>query len=212
MTRVTCQISISLDGYVAGPDQTLDEPLGKGGERLHQWAFQTEGWRKSHGLEGGERNVDSEIAAKSLDNLGAFVMGRKMFGGGEGPHDESWRGWWGEDPVYHAPVYVLTHHPREPLEMEGGTTFHFVTDGFESALEQARAAAGDKDVGVAGGASTVNQALAAGALDEVHLHVVPITLGAGERLFEGVGDVELKPAEVVASPAVTHIRYQRCPG
>ena len=208
MTRVTAQISISLDGYVAGPDQTADEPLGKGGERLHEWAFQTEGWRRQHGIAGGERNADSEVAAKNLDGLGAFVMGRKMFAG-EGPWDESWRGWWGENPPYHAPVYVLTHHPREPLEMEGGTTFHFVNDGFESALEQARAAAGEQDVGIAGGANTVNQALAAGALDELFLHVIPITLGAGERLFEGVGDVELAPAEVIASPAVTHIRYER---
>ena len=208
MTRVTAQISISLDGYIAGPDQTLDEPLGKGGLRLHEWALQSEGWRRQHGLEGGERNVDSDVAAKNLDGLGAFVMGRKMFAG-EGPWDESWRGWWGENPPYHAPVYVLTHHRRGPLEMEGGTTFHFVNDGFESALEQARAAAGEQDVGIAGGANTVNQALAAGALDELFLHVIPITLGAGQRLFEGVGDVELAPAEVVDSPAVTHIRYQR---
>jgi dihydrofolate reductase len=160
MSKVTCQISISIDGYVAGPDQSLDDPLGKGGERLHEWAIQTEGWRASHGIEGGERNVDSEVAGKMLDGIGAFVMGRKMFGGGPGGWDESWRGWWGEDPPFHAPVYVLTHHPREPVEMQGGTTFHFVTDGLESALEQARAAAGAKDVGIAGGASTVNQALA----------------------------------------------------
>ena len=209
MSRVTSQISISVDGYAAGPDQSLEDPLGKGGERLHEWAIQTEGWRASHGIEGGERNVDSEVASKMLDGVGAFVMGRKMFGGGPGGWDESWRGWWGEDPPFHAPVYVLTHHAREPVEMEGGTTFHFVTDGLASALEQARAAAGEQDVAIAGGASTVNQALAAGALDELHLHVVPIVLGAGERLFEGVGDVELKPAEVVASPAVTHIRYER---
>jgi len=207
MSRVTCQISISVDGYAAGPDQTTENPLGEGGERLHEWAIQTEGWRRSHGIEGGERNVDSEVAARMLEGVGAFVMGRKMFAG-EGPWDESWRGWWGEDPPFHAPVYVLTHHPREPLEMEGGTTFHFVNDGLESALEQARAAAGEQDVAIAGGASTVNQALAAGALDELYLHVVPITLGAGERLFEGVGDVELEPVKVVSSPAVTHVRYR----
>jgi dihydrofolate reductase len=200
MSRVTAQISISLDGYIAGPSQTPEDPLGQGGERLHEWAFPPEGQRQSP--------VDSEVAAKSLDGLGAFVMGRKMFAG-EDPWDESWRGWWGENPPYHAPVYVLTHHRREPLEMEGGTTFHFVNDGFEPALERARAAAGDQDVGIAGGANTLNQALAAGALDELFLHVVPITLGAGERLFEGVGDVELAPAEVIASPAVTHIRYER---
>jgi dihydrofolate reductase len=209
MSQVTCQISISLDGYVAGPDQSVEDPLGKGGERLHDWVIRTEGWRASHGYEGGERSVDSEVAGKLMDGVGAHVMGRNMFGGGPGEWDESWRGWWGEDPPFHAPVYVLTHHPREPLEMEGGTTFHFVTDGLESALEQARAAAGDQDVAIAGGASVVNQALAAGALDELYLHVVPLVLGAGERLFEDVGDVELAPVDVIASPAVTHIRYER---
>jgi len=208
MSRVTCQISISLDGYVAGPNQSVEHPIGEGGMRLHEWAFQTAGWREAHGMTGGERNVDHDVAATMMDGIGAFVMGRKMFGGGDGAWDESWRGWWGEDPPYHAPVYVLTHHPREPLEMQGGTTFHFVTDGLASALEQARAAAGEQDVSIAGGASTVNQALAAGALDELYLHVAPILLHAGERLFEGVGDLELEPAEVVASPAVTHVRYR----
>jgi len=208
MSRVTCQISISLDGYVAGPNQSVEHPIGEGGMRLHEWAFQTAGWREAHGMTGGERNVDNDVAATMMDGIGAFVMGRKMFGGGDGAWDESWRGWWGEDPPYHAPVYVLTHHPREPLEMQGGTTFHFVTDGLASALERARAAAGEQDVSIAGGASTVNQALAAGALDELYLHVAPILLHAGERLFEGVGDLELEPAEVVASPAVTHVRYR----
>ena len=139
---------------------------------------------------------------------GAYIMGRKMFGGGDGPWDESWRGWWGEDPPYHAPVFVLTHHAREPLEMEGGTTFHFVTDGIESALEQARAAAGERPVAVAGGASAVRQYLAAGLLDELYLHVAPVVLGAGERLLEDVGDPVLEPVEVIASPVVTHIRYR----
>jgi dihydrofolate reductase len=209
MSRVTCQISISIDGYAAGPDQSTENPLGVGGERLHDWVIKTEGWRASHGYDGGERSQDSDLAARMLDGVGAHVMGRNMFAGaGAGPWDESWRGWWGDEPPFHAPVYVLTHHPREPLEMQGGTTFHFVNDGLESALEQARAAAGEQDVAIAGGASTINQALAADALDELHLHVVPITLGAGERLFEGVGDVELTPAEVIASPAVTHIRYE----
>ena len=206
MTRVTCQISISVDGYVAGPNQSKEDPLGKGGERLHDWIIQTEGWRKLHGLEGGVHNVDSEIAAKLPEGVGAHVMGRNMFAGA-GPWDESWRGWWGEDPPFHAPVFVLTHNVREPLEMQGGTTFHFV-EGFASALEQARAAAGEQDVAISGGASTINQALAAKALDELYLHVVPITLGGGERLFEDVGDVELEPVEVVASPAVTHVRYR----
>jgi dihydrofolate reductase len=208
MTRITCQISISLDGYVAGPNQSMEHPIGEGGMRLHEWAIQTAGWREAHGMTGGERNVDHDVAATMMDGIGAFVMGRKMFGGGDGAWDGSWRGWWGEDPPYHAPVYVLTHHPREPLEMQGGTTFHFVTDGLASALEQARAAAGERDVSIAGGGSTVNQALAAGALDELYLHVAPILLHAGERLFEGVGDLELEPAEVVASPAVTHVRYR----
>ena len=135
-------------------------------------------------------------------------MGRKMFGGGDGPWDEKWRGWWGEDPPFHVPVFVLTHHPREPLPMEGGTTFTFVTDGIESALEQARTAAGDKDVMIAGGASAVQQYLAAGLLDELYLHIVPILLGAGERLLEGVGDPSLEPVKVIASPAVTHVKYR----
>ena len=197
MSRVTCQISISLDGFVAGPDQSLDDPIGKGGMRLHEWAI------------GAEQDpVDAEIRARMLENDGAYVMGRNMFGADRGPHDESWRGWWGEEPPYHAPVYVLTHHPREPLEMQGGTTFHFVTDGIEAAVARAKEAAGDKHVAIAGGASTVNQALRAGLLDEIHLHVSPVTLGAGERLFADVGELDLKPIEVVASPAATHVRYE----
>jgi dihydrofolate reductase len=208
MSRVTCQISMSLDGFVAGPNQSLENPIGEGGMRLHVWAFPTEGWRAQHGEAGGEASVDSEVAAKWSDGVGAFVMGRKMFGGGDGPWDRSWRGWWGEDPPYHAPVYVLTHQEREPLEMEGGTTFHFVTDGIESALASAREAAGDRDVAIAGGSSTVQQYLAAGHLDELHIHLVPIVLGAGERLLDGVGDPRLEPVEVVPSPVVTHIRYR----
>jgi dihydrofolate reductase len=208
MSNVTSQISVSLDGYVAGPNQTLETPLGEGGERLHEWVIATAGWRASHGLEGGEDSVDSEIAAQLPVNNGAYVMGRNMFTAGRGEWDLSWRGWWGEDPPFHTPVYVLTHHPREPLAMEGGTTFHFVTDGIESALEQARAAAGEKDVAIAGGASTVNQYLAAGLLDELYLHIVPVVLGGGERLLAGVGDPELEPVEVIGSPAVTHVRYR----
>jgi dihydrofolate reductase len=208
MSQVTCQISISLDGFVAGPNQSLDDPIGEGGMRLHQWAFATEGWRERHGGAGGDRSVDSEVAERVMQGIGAYVMGRKMFGGGDGPWNPEWRGWWGEDPPYHTPVYVLTHHEREPLEMQGGTTFHFVTDGIESALEQARAAAGDRDVSIAGGASTVQQYLAAGLLDELFLHVVPVVLGAGERLLENVGDPRLEPVEVIESPAVTHVRYR----
>lgn len=208
MGRVTSQLSISLDGYVAGPDQSMDNPIGVGGMRLHQWALATDTWREQHGQEGGERSVDSEIAQDVMSGLGAFIMGRKMFGGGDGPWDESWRGWWGEDPPYHAPVYVLTHHAREPLVMEGGTTFFFVTDGIEAALDAAQAAAGDLDVGIAGGASAVQQYLRAGLLDELYLHIAPVLLGAGERLLEDVGDPVLEPVQVIASPRATHVRYR----
>jgi len=209
MSSVTCQISISLDGFVAGPDQSAEDPIGVGGMRLHDWVFATDTWRAQHGQEGGEHNTDAEIVARMMAGVGAHVMGRNMFGGGTGlPWDESWRGWWGEDPPFHNPVFVLTHHPREPLVMEGGTTFTFVTEGFDAALEQARAAAGGQEVAIAGGASTVRQALAARALDELHLHIVPILLGRGERIFDDVGDPVLEPVEVVASPAVTHVRYR----
>ncbi|MCW3001907.1 MAG: bifunctional deaminase-reductase domain protein [Conexibacter sp.] len=199
---------MSLDGFVAGPDQSVDDPIGKGGMRLHQWVFGTDSWREQHGLEGGERTPDAQVADEVAQGVGAHIMGRKMFGGGDGPWDETWTGWWGEDPPFHAPVFVLTHHPREPLAMQGGTTFTFVTDGIGSALEQARAAAGDQDVAIAGGASAVQQYLRAGMLDELHLHIVPIILGAGERLLEDVGDPKLEPVEVVASPAVTHVKYR----
>jgi dihydrofolate reductase len=208
MSQVTCQISVSLDGFVAGPDQSVENPLGEGGERLHEWAIATAAWREHHARGGGEDSADSKVVEEVMQGVGAFVMGRRMFGGGDGPWDESWRGWWGEDPPFHAPVFVLTHHPREPLVMQGGTTFAFVTDGIESALERARAAAGDQDVAIAGGASAVQQYLAAGLLDELHLHVVPVLLGAGERLLDGVGDPTLRPIDVVASPAVTHVKYR----
>ena len=208
MSSVTCHVSISLDGFVAGPNQSVDNPLGEGGMRLHQWAFATDTWRSRHGVRGGARNADAEVLDELDQNVGAFVMGRKMFGGGDGPWDPSWTGWWGDDPPYHAPVFVVTHHVRDPLPMEGGTTFTFVIDGIESALDQARASAGDKDVAIAGGAHTVQQFLAAGLLDELFLHVVPTLLGAGERLLENVGQPELEPVEVVASPAATHVKYR----
>jgi dihydrofolate reductase len=208
MDTVTCNISVSLDGYVAGPNQTLQDPLGEGGERLHEWALATEGWRAQHGREGGLRNADSEVIEEVGQGVGAYIMGRRMFGGGDGPWDETWRGWWGDDPPFHAPVLVLTHHPRQPLPMEGGTTFTFVTDGIESALEQARTAAAGADVAIAGGASTVQQFLRAGLLDELYLHIVPIVLGAGERLLQDVGNPTLEPVKVVASSAVTHVRYR----
>lgn len=205
---VTCQISISIDGFVAGPNQSLEDPIGQGGLRLHEWVFATDSWRAQHGQSGGDRSPDAEVVDDMVRGVGAYIMGRKMFGGGAGAWDETWPGWWGDDPPFHAPVFVLTHHPREPLVMEGGTTFTFVTDGVESALGQARAAAGDRDVAIAGGASTVQQYLAAGWLEELYLHIVPVVLGAGERLLDNVGDLVLEPVKVVASPRVTHIRYR----
>jgi dihydrofolate reductase len=208
MNSVIAQLSVSLDGYIAGPNQSIDNPIGEGGMRLHEWAFQTDSWRRQHGLEGGDPTADAQVAEEVATGLGAYVMGRKMFGGGDGPWDETWTGWWGEDPPYHAPVFVLTNHPRDPLPMQGGTTFHFVTDGIESALAQARAAAGDHDVQISGGASTVRQYLAAGLLDEMYLHIVPIVLGAGERLLEDIGDPTLEIVKVVASPAATHVKYR----
>jgi dihydrofolate reductase len=208
MSKTTCHISISLDGFVAGPDQSIDNPLGVGGLRLHQWAFANDEWRARHGDEGGERSADSDVIADVVRNIGAYVMGRNMFDHGRGEWDPEWRGWWGEDPPFHTPVFVLTHHPREPLTMDGGTTFEFVTDGVASALERAQAVAADRDVSVAGGAQTVQQFLAGGLLDELYLHIVPVLLGAGERLLEDVGDPRLEPVEVVASPGVTHVRYR----
>jgi dihydrofolate reductase len=208
MSQVTAQISISLDGFVAGPNQSLENPIGENGLRLHQWVFETASWRREHGLDGGEANADSDLVDGLVKDVGAYIMGRGMFGGGRGPWDESWSGWWGDDPPFHVPVFVLTHHPRRPLALRGGTTFTFVTDGIEAALDRARAAAGAKQVTIAGGARAVQQYLAAGLLDELYLHVVPVVLGAGERLLEHVGDPRLTPVEVVHSPAVTHIRYR----
>ena len=208
MSSVTSQISISLDGFLAGPDQSFEDPLGKGGMRLHEWALATVSWREQHGREGGESGADSAVIEEAVEGVGAYVMGRNMFGGGEGSWDESWTGWWGENPPFHAPVFVLTHHAREPLSMQGGTTFTFITDGIRSALEQARAAAGEGNVAIAGGASAVQQYLAAGMLDELYLHIVPVILGAGERLLENVGQPTLEPVKVVASPNVTHVKYR----
>jgi dihydrofolate reductase len=208
VSKVRCQITVSADGFVAGPNQSVENPLGEGGERIHEWMFKTAAWRESHGEEGGERTPDSDVVDEVRAGVGAYIMGRRMFGGGDGEWDESWTGWWGDNPPYHVPVYVLTHHERESLPMEGGTTFHFVTGGIESALEQARAAAGEKDVEIAGGASTVNQYLAAGLLDELYLHIAPLVLGAGERLLENVGTPVFEPVKVVASPQVTHIKYR----
>jgi dihydrofolate reductase len=211
MSKVRADITMSLDGYAAGPDPDLEDPLGKGGERMHEWALGAQSWRESHGLEGGERNADSDLIEEGVRATGAVVMGRKMFSGGSGAweQDPMARGWWGDDPPFHAPVFVLTHHEREPLPMEGGTTFNFVTDGIESAIEQARAAAGEQDVLVAGGASAVQQAIAAGLLDELQVHVAPVFLGGGTRLFDGIAaDVGLELTRVIDSPKVTHLRYR----
>ena len=209
MTKIRANLAVSLDGFAAGPNQSEEHPLGEGGERLHEWVLPTESWRRQHGKEGGEKGPDDDMAGKWGQGVGAYIMGRKMFGPpGGGEWDETWRGWWGEDPPYHVPVFVVTHHAREPLSMEGGTTFHFVTNGIESALEQARAAAGDQDVKIIGGANVLQQYLAAGLLDELQLHIAPVVLGAGERLLEDVGDPTLEPIDVVASPAATHVTYR----
>ncbi len=205
---ITSHIAMSLDGYVAGPNQSLENPVGEGGTSLHEWLFVTETWRAQQNLTGGESNADAEVVDEVVQNVGAYIMGRNMFGPGRGDWDADWTGWWGEDPPFHVPVFVLTHHRREPVTMKGGTTFTFVTDGVASALAQARAAAGDLNVSIAGGASTIAQFLAAGLLDELYLHIVPVILGAGERLFDGAGRPTLEPIKVVASPAVTHIKYR----
>jgi dihydrofolate reductase len=212
MGVVKFDIAISLDGFLAGPNARFEEPLGDAGENVHEWMFQTASWQEAHGGDpGGASGRDDEIVRESSANTGAYLMGRQMFGGGDGDWgDGSWKGWWGDDPPYHVPVYVLTHHPREPEPMEGGTTFHFVTDGIESALEQARAAAGDGDVQIAGGADVVQQYLKAGVVDEFQVHIAPIFLGGGVRLFDGLGNDEIKIEVVraVESPLVTHIKYR----
>jgi dihydrofolate reductase len=212
MARLRCEISMSLDGFVAGPNPSLEEPLGAGGDLLHEWAFAAASWRESHGLSGGEANADSEVLEESTGSTGAVVMGRRMFSGGQGPWEPDPRadGWWGDDPPFHVPVFVLTHHARETLAMEGGTSFNFVTDGIEAALEQARAAAGDKDVLLAGGASVVQQYLKAGLLNELQIHVAPVLLGDGTSLFDrlGIDAVGLETTRVIAAPSVTHLRFR----
>ena len=210
MSKLRFQLAVSLDGYVAGPDQSEENPLGVGGMGLHEWVVVLEAWRKPHGLEGGEVNASSPVVEELQSNVGATVMGRNMFGGGPGPwsEDPPWNGWWGNNPPFHVPVFVLTHHPREPLEMEGGTTFNFVTDGIESALEQAKRAAEGQDVLLGGGANVVQQYLAAGLVDEFELHVVPILLGDGERLLENVGNLKVEQVRAIEAPGVTHVKYR----
>jgi dihydrofolate reductase len=211
VSKLRLKISMSLDGFVAGPSQSVDNPLGIGGMRLHEWAFALEKWREQHGLEGGETNASSRVVEESLANIGATVMGRNMFGGHPGPWDPKnpWNGWWGTNPPYHHPVFVLTHHKREPLKLEGGTTFTFVTNGIEAALEQARRAAGGKDVSLAGGAKAAQEYLAAGLVDEMEISLVPTLLGSGERLFNSLGDDlhGLELVRTVAAPEVTHLKF-----
>jgi len=209
MGKLRFDISVSVDGYVAGPDQSLHEPLGVGGEDLHQWIVGLEAWRRPHGLEGGDVNVSTSVVDESQANVGAFIMGRNMFGGGPGPwRDPAWTGWWGEDPPFHAPVFVLTHHAREPLEMKGGTTFFFVTDGPRTALDQAVRVAGGRDVAVSGGANVAQQYFAAGLIDEFELHVAPILLGGGTRLFGNLEGLRIEQVRVIEAPGVTHIKYR----
>jgi dihydrofolate reductase len=210
MARVRFQISMSLDGFVAGPNQSEENPLGEGGMRLHEWIVGLAAWRTSHGLEGGEVNASSEIVEASLENVGASVMGRNMFGG-RGPWgDDPWDGWWGDDPPFHMPVFIVTHHAREPVVKRAGTTFTFVTNGIEPALERAREAAGAKDVALAGGASVAQQYLRAGLIDEMTIHLVPVLLGAGARLFDDLdgAHVGLECVRAIAAPGVTHLTYR----
>jgi len=212
MSRLRFTISMSLDGFVAGPSQSVENPIGIGGMALHDWVFPLAIWREPHGLEDGIVDESTPVVAERLENIGATVMGRNMFGGGPGPWgDEPWNGWWGDDPPFHHPVFVLTHHPREPLVLEGGTTFTFVGDGIESALEQAREAAAGKDVSLAGGAEAARQYLAADLVDVMEISLAPVFLGAGERLFEGLGQgrPELAHTRTVAAPGVTHLRFER---
>ena len=213
MSKLRLKISMSLDGFVAGPNQSVENPLGIGGMRIHEWAFALEAWRAQHGLEGGEVNESAQVMKESVENLGATIMGRNMFGGHPGPWDPNkpWNGWWGEDPPYHHPVFVLTHHPRETLVLEGGNSFTFVTDGIESALEQAQRAARGKDVSLAGGAKAAQQYLKADLVDEMELSIAPTLLGSGERLFEGLGDNlhGLRLVRTVAAPDVIHLKFAR---
>jgi dihydrofolate reductase len=210
MSKVRVHIATSADGYVAGPNQSQENPLGEGGENLHDWMLVLKAWREPHGREGGEVNLNSEILEEANSNVGAEIMGRGKFGPPEGGPwgDDPWQGWWGDEPPFHKPVFVLTHHEREPLTLSD-TTFTFVTDGIESALEQARNAADGKDVYIGGGADVINQYLAAGLVDEIEVHVSPLLLGGGERLFDGVGpDLKLEQLRAVEAPGVTHLKYR----
>ncbi len=210
MGKVVLDISSSLDGFVAGPNPSRELPLGEGGERLHEWVVALASWRERHDKSGGATDADDEVVAERLAGTGAILMGRRMFSGGEGPWegDSKAGSWWGDEPPFGVPVFVLTHHPREPLT-KGDTTFTFVTDGVESAVEQARAAAGDLNVAVYGGASVAQQVLSAGLLDELEVHLVPVLLGGGTRLLDNLDPgIRLERTRVVDSPTVTHLRYR----
>jgi len=213
MSKLRLRISMSLDGFVAGPNQSVDNPLGIGGMRLHEWVFPLAEWRAAQGLDGGVVNESTQVVKESFDNLGATIMGRNMFGGHPGPWDKAnpWNGWWGENPPYHHPVFVLTHYPREPLVLEGGNTFTFVTDGIHSALEQAQRAANGKDIMLAGGAKAAQEYLVEGLVDEMEISMSPVLLGSGERLFDGVGDDlhGLELVRTVSAPGVTHLKFVR---
>lgn len=209
--RLRFHISMSLDGYIAGLNQGAENPLGDGGESLHEWALKVRSWRHVHGIEGGETGPNDDVVRETVENIGATIMGRNMFGPIRGPWgSDPWRGWWGDEPPFHHPVFVLTHHAREPLEMQGGTTFYFVTDGIEPALNQAREAAGGKDVSLGGGANIAQQYLAARLIDEMEIHLVPLLLNGGTRLFENLGssDLRLDPVRVIAGPGVSHLKYR----
>jgi dihydrofolate reductase len=210
MARLTCDISMSLDGFIAGPNQTLEEPLGRGGERLHEWAFRLKSFRERHGMTGGETGADNDLAEEWLASTGAVVMGRRMFSGGSGAweDDPNADGWWGDDPPFHVPVFVLTHHARETVTKQGGTSFVFVTKGPEAALEQAREVAGDEDVQIGGGGDVIRQYLRAGLLDELNIHLVPVLLGSGVRLFDDLEPTELELTRVIESPYVAHLRFR----
>jgi dihydrofolate reductase len=206
---ISVDISMSLDGFVAGPNQSEENPLGEGGEQLHEWAYPLRTFEEMHGRSGGETGVDDDVLAEVYETAGAVVMGRNMFGGGSGDWDPAWKGWWGDDPPFGVSVFVLTHHPRESLEMKGGTTFQFVTEGPDAALEGALAAAGEKDVLVAGGAEAIQGCLATGRVEEIQIHVTPLLLGGGARLFEGIGpELELEQMRAIESSAVTHLKYR----
>src|SRR4051812_32570667 len=209
MTQTILDITISLDGFVAGPDPSPQDPLGQHGMLLHEWIFGLASWRSQHGQEGGVHDADDELVARGLATLGAEVLGRKMFSGGSGPweDDPNAAGWWGDEPPFCVPVFVVTHHPRETVSFANGTSFTFVTDGVESAVEQARAAAAGKDVRIGGGASVATQSLRAGLLDRLDIHIAPVLRGGGTRLFEDVEMTQLELVETQASPNVTHVSY-----